>query len=67
MDGVINGNMPINAYSAVVRRMQADGKIRVSEIESEAARLKDEIAPKRRASDKPGAVIDFNALPKGPS
>ncbi len=60
MDMVVNGNMPINAYSAVVRRMQADGKIRVGEIVNEAERLKKEIG--RRASDKPDAsVLKFDA------
>lgn len=52
MQGIINGNMPLNAFTRVVKRMQTDGDNRVSAMENQRARTMGEISgrPQRAPS-----------------
>lgn len=43
MQGVISGDMPINSFIRVVKRMQADGNNRVSAMEAQRARTVNEL------------------------
>ncbi len=54
MDGIVKGNMPIESFTRVVKRMQADGNNRVTALESQRKRTVSEIrgeTPATRASD----------------
>lgn len=50
MEGVINGDMPLNATVGVIDRLTQDGKIRVGSMEDQAAYLKDRLAGKKDAT-----------------
>lgn len=50
MEGVINGDMPLNATIGVIDRLTQDGRIRVGSMEDQAAFLKDRLAGKKDAT-----------------
>lgn len=68
MEQIVSGDMPLNSFVRVVRRMQSDGRNRVEAMEKENAALKGGLkvssrAPAEPASPAPaGKVVDFGSL-----